>query len=320
MRSGEKNSTPFTRHPEIEDEINLIEYLRVVRKRWKLIVAIVVATVLTTALLSLFMTNIYRATAVITPVESRDNGGSKLALMAQQFGGVPGVASSGTTPASEITSLLRSKAVRKAVIERHNLLPALFADQWDEKKQEWKRGEDGDIPTMWDGLRMLDGIISVRHNFKENMITLSADYRNPEMAARLISLLLATLNEHMSSEARRVAETNKSYLEEELKSASDPLIRQKIYGLIALQVESALLAGVKENFAFKVIDPPMIPDVKVSPQRKQMVLIGFFLSLCMALVGAFVLEYFTKAGAKSTVVGTPLIIGNADKRKNEKAG
>jgi len=320
MQSDDKNSYPFARHHEVDDEVNLIDYLRVIRKRWKLIVAIMAAAVVATALFSLLMTNIYRATAVITPAESRDGGGSTLAMMAQQFGGLPGIASSGTTPASELTSRLNSKAVRKELIEGHNLLPALFPGQWDEKKGEWEGGGDGAIPSLWDGLRMLDGIIYVGNNVKENMITLSADHHNPEMASRLVSLLLATLNEHMSSEARRIAETNQSYLEEQLRSTSDPLIRQKIFGLIALQVETSLLAGVKENFAFKVIDPPMTPDTRIKPRRMQMVFAAFFLALCVALVVAFILEYFTVRDATSTAVERPLIIRSAEKRKNEKAG
>ncbi len=79
----------------------------------------------------------------------------------------------------------------------------------------------------------------------------------------------------MSSEARRVATINQKYLEEQLGKTADPLIKQKIYNLIAQQLETSMMAEVKENFAFKVIDPPKVPDKRIKPKRIQMVLLSF---------------------------------------------
>ena len=40
-----------------------------------------------------------------------------------------------------------------------------------------------------------------------------------------------------------------------------------------------MLANVREDYAFKVIDPAMVPKTKIKPQRRQIVIIGFFLGL-----------------------------------------
>jgi uncharacterized protein involved in exopolysaccharide biosynthesis len=79
------------------------------------------------------------------------------------------------------------------------------------------------------------------------------------------------------------------------------LIKQKIYSLIAQQIETSMMAEVKENFAFKVIDPPMTPDKKIKPARTVMVVLAFMMALFIGVFTAFFLEYLEKAKIKSVV-------------------
>ena len=311
-----------------EDEINLLDYWRVIWKRRKLIGYIVLATVLLTVIVSLCMTNIYRAETVIMPVSAKGGGGGGgggLAALTSQFGGLPGIAMPGSSSATEIVSLLKSNILGEKVIAQHNLLPVLFEDNWDAKKQRWKASEGGfslnlnplswfssllalvrpapppsiakkqpGIPDTWDGLRALDGIVQVKSNIKEGTITITADYRDPDLAAKFVEYYMISLTDHMSSEAKRVATTNRVYLEQQLGTTMDPFIKQKTYNLIAEQIETAMMAEVKENFAFKVIDPPLAPDKKLKPKRAQMVMLSFVVALFIGIFVAFFLEYLEK--------------------------
>ena len=129
---------------------------------------------------------------------------------------------------------------------------------------------------------------------KEKSITISAEFDDPIIAANLVNYFLAALSDHMSSEAKRVAAINKKYLEEQLLQTADPFIKQKIYNMIAQQLETSMMAEVKENFSFKVIDPPKVPDLKIKPKRAQMVMIAFIMALFMGVFVAFFLEYLEK--------------------------
>jgi uncharacterized protein involved in exopolysaccharide biosynthesis len=310
-----------------EDEINLLYYWWVIRKRQKLIIRVIIATVLATLLISLLMTNIYQAKAVITPITSKESGagGGTLSALALQFGGLPGIVLPGGSSAAEIVNLLKSNVLREKVIVRYQLLPVLFYTQWDAEKKDWKRGgislnplvyvgklaktitggesqgvmkKDTGFPDVWDGLRMLDSIVKVNQNIKENIIIITVDYYDPEMAAKMVEYFLTALTDHMSSEARRVATINQKYLEEQLGKTADPFIKQKIYNLIAQQLETSMMAEVKENFAFKVIDPPKVPDKKIKPKRTQMVLLSFVVFIFMGVFLAFFMEYLEKMKSK----------------------
>ncbi len=275
-----------------EDEINLLDYWNVIWKRKTLIGLMVCIAVVGTAVYSLLIPEIYQAQVVIMSIsESKGNSGGLSAFM-QQVGELPGVSLPGSRSTTEIVQLLNSKILRKRLMERYKLLPVLFSKDWDTGKKDWKNKDDA--PAIWDGLRKIEGMVKVKESIKGNTITITVDYSDPEGAAEIADLFLTALNEYMSSESKMVADTNRKYLEEQLQGTSDPLIKQKIYNLIAQQVEAAMMAGVKENFAFKVIDPPMAPDRRIKPQRRQMVMRSFVLTLFAGIFFSFFMGYLEK--------------------------
>lgn len=311
-----------------EDEIDLLDLWRTIWKRRKMIAWVVGIMTVGTVIVSLFMTNIYQASAVITPVDQKQGqGGGLRSMMMEQLGGLAGLALPGGSSANEIVSLLDSKVLGEKIITRYNLLPILFDEKWDAKKKTWKIKEgwslnplswisslfklimpappasvqkkDPNVPDVWDGLRELDEMVNVKFDMKKNSITITADSRDPELSAKLVDYYLLTLTDYMSSEARRVALTNRNYLESQLNGTSDPLIKQKIYNMIAQQIETSMMAEVKENFAFKVLDPPKVPDKKIKPKRAQMVILAFFVAMFLGVFAAFGAEYVQKMKAAS---------------------
>ncbi len=224
-----------------------------------------------------------------------------------------------SSSSSEIITLLKSNILREKIITQYNLLPVLFSDQWDENTKKWKKRTSYNplalmsslicliepvdnkcfkktegVPDIWDGLRKLDDIVKINNNVKDKTIIIVVEFDDPVMAANIASYFLAVLNDHMSSEAKRVALTNRKYLEQQLDQTADPFIKQKVYNLIAQQIETSMMAEVKENFAFKVIDPPKAPDRKMKPNRTEMVLISLLASLLIGIAIAFFLGYWEK--------------------------
>jgi uncharacterized protein involved in exopolysaccharide biosynthesis len=264
------------------------------------------------------MPNIYQAKAVITTASERDNSPSAALQMlgASGLGGmadIAGISLPGGQKLTMLESYLRSNIVREKAIVKHNLLPVLFSRRWDAEKKEWKQAgslartlsaversikpddkttgkpEGDDSPTVSDGLRSLDQIVTVKSNVRANTLTLAVDSRDPKTAAMLVTYLLDALQDHLSEEKKRNANENRDYLKVQLVKAVDPVTRQKIYSLLSKQIETALMAEVKGNI-FSIIDPPRVPDRKVSPQRAQLVILSIVASLFVGVFLAFFLE------------------------------
>ena len=326
MTEEKKQSEPTSINYENEDEIDLLELAKTIWKGKKLIILMVVIFTLAIAAYSLTMTNIYTAKAVLKAVSSKEGSG-RISSLASQFGGlanIAGIAMPSAASSTELVSLLKSNVLKKQVLEKYNLLPVLFPKKWDEEKKTWKTSKSGsfnlnplvlvaklmpekpgtfkkdkNIPDTWDGIRALDKIINVDYDMKKDEITITANFRDPEMAAAIVSYFLTELNERMSSESKHMAVVNKEYLEKQLLESNDILVRQKIYSLIAEKIEMMMMAEVKEGFAFKVLDPPMAPDMKSKPKRAQMVIVAFMVSLFLGVIVVLFREYLKKNKAKS---------------------
>lgn len=270
-------------------EINMLDYLGIIRKRALLITTLSLAGLAMALGGSFLIKDRYQAKAVISPVKE---GGAPagISVLVQQLESVPGMSLSSPSSSSEILALLNSNMLRKKAIERFDLLPVIFSDRWDKGTKDWAIGKAR--PSVNDGLRALDKALSIRNSPKDNTITLTSESTDASSAALILDRLLEQLNAHLGAEARRVSEANRLYLEGQLRYTADPLIRQNIYGLIARQIESSMMAGVIENFAFKVIDPPSAPDRKSAPARRAIAAYGFLISLSGGVVAAFALEFF----------------------------
>ncbi|MBI5238024.1 MAG: hypothetical protein HY887_06340 [Deltaproteobacteria bacterium] len=302
-----------------EPEIDIMDYWRIVSKRKVLILLLIITGVSGTALYSLLIDEIYRSEGVITPTAAKETGAGNTTSL-QQFSGIAGISIPNSTSASEVVNLLKSKTLREEVIINYNLLQFLFPERWDGARGVWKKNgaagygrslsgiaaafsgaetalgkinnnEDDGRPSIWDGLRALDDIVVITHIPKDNIVVINAEYRDPLVAADIVRHMMAALNEHMSNETKRVARANSRYLEEQLDKVSDPLIRNKIYNLIAQQIEISMMSEVKENFAFKVLDHPRVPDKRIRPRRGMMAALGLGVSLIGGVLLAFLMEY-----------------------------
>ncbi len=298
-----------------EDEIDLYELWLTLKRYKRFIWGLTFGLTFLVALFSLFMTNIYRSKAIILPVSQQSGTSSLLS----QFGGLAqmaGIALPTSSGSAEIMALLKSDILKEEVINEYHLLPVILYNQWDREKKAWKKppvwakvlkdfkqkligsfqpnqpSSNGDnLPNVADGIEAFSKMISVSEDKKLGTITVSVDYPDPEVAAKLVGYLLKTLREHMTREAIRIAEKNKQTLEQELRKTSDPTIQQKLYTLIAQQVETITMAKVNENFAFKVIDPPRVPEKKYKPKRGLMVAVAFVSGLFLSIFLAFFREY-----------------------------
>ena len=263
---------------EYNDEINFSGYINTIIKHKKLIIIIVIISIATTGIVSFLSPKIYRSQAIIMHV-SNGQEQSSMASIASQFG----ITSPQTANVAEIIALLNSNILMEKVIKKYNLVPVLLGKDIKAKKENEK---------IWATINyMRNNIFKARDNKREGVIELSAEYNDPEMSAKILTYILTELTDYMSSEAKRVADTNKKYLESQVNMNADPLIQQKIYYLIARQIETSMLAEVKENFAFKVIDPPKVPLSKIRPTIRKNITSAFFISLFAGVFLAFFLEY-----------------------------
>ncbi len=284
--NGEEKMAKNQGYQTCEDEIDILEFFYIIKRFWKKIALFVFIVVSFTIGISFLLTPIYEAKAILAPSSSRSNP-SLMNVFATQLGITP-------PPASEITeviALLKSKVLQEKVIKKYNLLNVFFKPEDLKDKSEDEK--------IWECLRFFEKNLKVNYKTKENVVEVSFQFKDPNMSAKVLSYLINELKEHISENMKKVAQTNRAYLESQINKSFDPFVRAKIYNLIANQIEQAMLAEAKENHSFKIIDPPKAPDKKIKPKRATMALLSFFSSLLIGVFFVIVKDRLTKIKKES---------------------
>jgi len=276
------------------DVINLADILRAVIAQRRLVIAITLVSTALATILALLMTPVYRSTALLVPV-SQEQENQGLSAIAGQFGGLAQLAGlnlgSGGSSKDEAIALLKSRGFTEQFIQSENLLPILFDGKWDAGQNKWKSDDSDKIPTLNDGYRLFDRKIRrVTEDRKTSLVTLTIDWKDRELAARWAQLLIERVNQSMRERAVEESQRSLSYLNQELLKTEAAEVRQAIYRLIENQIKTIMWANVRDQYSFRVLDPPAVADKDdpVRPRRAVMIVIGFLLGGFIALLTALV--------------------------------
>jgi len=160
------------------DEINLLDYWRVIWKRRRLIGGLFVSAVLTAMIVSLLQPKIYESTSTLLPSMGSGNLGGLSGFLAAS-GGLQGMGLSlpGTpaTPTDLFVALLESRIMAEEVIRKLDL------------KKRYKSKTMGSARATLKGRTLID--IS-----KEKLITITVEDTHPQWAADIANFYVAQLD------------------------------------------------------------------------------------------------------------------------------
>ena len=268
-----------------EEALFLPQLFRMLRRyRWTVILTTVVCLALAIAVAFLWRP-VYRGEVVFAPAGQEAESG--LASLGGQLGSLASIAGldDGTGQLKEnALAILQSRAFTQEIIERENLLPVLFEDLWDPATSSWL--PDADVPTLGDAFELFDEIRKVSEDRITGIITLAIDWHDRELAARWANLFVMEINHRVRREAISEAEESLGYLQEELSRTSAVELRQAIYRMIETQLNRIMLANVKVEYVFDVIDPAVVPDEDkfVAPRRLLILVLGLSMGLLLGLL------------------------------------
>jgi len=216
---------------EREDEINLLDYWRVILKRWKIIAGIFGISVVTAAIISLLMTPIYQARTTIMPVESSGGrlSGALQNLSSLPFVGgmVPGI---GGASATKLVTLLKSRTLAEDVIRSSGLINnILFKDSKDKPS------------TLQDAVRSLTGMTKITDDKKEGVISISVEYKDPKIAADIANHYTTVLQKFINENTLSMAKKNRIFIEDQLKKVKEEL-RQAEETMKSFQTDKKIVA------------------------------------------------------------------------------
>lgn len=281
---------PIQTSSQQDKTIDLLDVLRFLFKHKWIISGITFLSTAIAAAIAINMTPIYRAEVLVAPAtEEQARGG--LSTIAGQFGGLASLAgidlggNSGTK--SEAIATLKSRVFTEKFIRDENILPILFEDKWDDMNSRWFVTDPAAVPSMWDAYKLFNGIRSISEDKKTGLITLAIEWKDPELAAHWANLLVRRINGMLRASAIDQAQKSIDYLKRELVKTSVVELQQGIYRLIEAQVNKIMLANVRDDYAFKLVDPAVVPQEKAKPKRGLIIGLGLLTGLIISTLSVF---------------------------------
>jgi uncharacterized protein involved in exopolysaccharide biosynthesis len=270
-----------------DETIPAIHLLRVLRSRWKWLLALVLAPALLGLLDAALSARRYEAEAVVLP-RTQDRSGL-LNSLGGQLGGLAALAGltlNESSQRAEAIQMLQSQTLARQFILDHQLIPLLFSGDWDSEHQRWR----GKPRTMNDAVKYFDhGIRNVLEDRRTGLVTLRIGWRDPVQAAAWANELVRRANEQLRQRAIARAQSSIDYLKREARNADAVEIQQTLYRLMEDQYKTLLLANVNTDYAFSIIDPAVAPDPNqyVSPRLGLYTFAGLFLGILLASIVVF---------------------------------
>ncbi|WP_457569713.1 GumC family protein [Desulfurobacterium sp.] len=209
-----------------DDEIDLYELYLTLKKRKKIVWGITGFFTLIALILCFILPKTYRTEVTLMPLGGESKSGLSSFLSSLPIS-LPGMTQSGIT----VESILKSRILKEQIIKDLNLLPYLFPDKWDNETKTWKLDEDENPPTLIDGAKVLDDLISVSTDKTTGVITVDVDFKkDPEMAYKIANDLLNATNKILEEKTFTVSKRYREYLGKQLNEVKQRLEKlQRIY-------------------------------------------------------------------------------------------
>jgi uncharacterized protein involved in exopolysaccharide biosynthesis len=258
-------------------DIDFARIWRVIYGSKYLILATTIVCTGIAAAIAWTITPIFRAETVITAVR---NGG--MGQMSSQLGGLANIASlagvnldSGSSADREAKAVLESRSLVEEFISKNNLIDVLTP-------------QGAKAPTMWFAVKdFKESVLSFREDKHTGLVTIDFDWQDPAVAAKWANGFVALANERMRARAIDEATRNIAFLDAQIPQNSAVEVQHSIYNLIESETKTLMLANVRREFAFTVIDPAVAPERKYRPHRSLYVLFGWFLGFAIGVAAAY---------------------------------
>lgn len=278
----------FSQNPRVmnltsSQDVSVAGAVELTLKYWYLMVTCVVVSVLGAMLYVFTVTPIYRAELTMAPVKQQESS----AIMAQ-LGGLASLAGFNIGQAASsrnAMAILTSRAFLRTFISAHQLEDQLLPD-WNEAAAN-AQGERK-LNKAVDYFQ--EEILLVQPDAKTGLINLYVDWSDADTAAKWANSLASDVNAYIRLKDQAQAEKNVEYLQDQFGRTNLLVMQDAISRLLETEMNTLMLAQGREEYAFEIIDPAVVPLGRHSPRTVLVSILAVLLGLLLGLASASIVD------------------------------
>lgn len=296
-----------------QDEIDLSELLETLWSR-KLTIGIITSLFIFFAILiSLMMPNIYKSSATMMPVEAS----STMSGMLGQYSGMASLAGislpseTGTKAQEAIARIQSFEFFSNYFLPNISLEDILAVKKWDSNSNtliyderdfnassgKWIREAKPPrqiVPSAQEAYEEYIKIMSISEDKKTLFVSLSIEHKSPFVAQRWVELIINQIDKVIRNEDKQEATRSVDYLNSLASTVNYEEIKKTLSSLQEEHMKRLMMVEANENYIFKVLDSPIVPEIKSKPRRSIIVLLGAILGIIFSIFVTLAHNYLNK--------------------------
>ena len=299
-----------------EDEIDLRELFHVLWDKIFYIGAITSIFSLISIIYALMLPNIYQSQAVMMPMEANQG----MSGMLGQYSGMASLAGislpseSGSKAQEAIARIQSFEFFSNSFLPHIKLENLMAVKKWNQASNtltydasafnsesgQWVRKVKPPtlaIPSSQKAYKQYQAIMSVSEDKKTSFVTLSVQHKSPVIAQQWVKIMMDQIDQVMRDQDRQTALQSIAYLNSLAPTVNYEEISKALASLQQEQMKRLMMVEANENYIFKVLDSPIVPEMKVKPKRLLIVILGSMLGMILSVLGVLVLHY-TRTSSK----------------------
>ena len=293
------------------DEIDLSEIFWAMWSEKSFILLITLIIALYGAFKTSAQPDIYEASALFTQKDSTNAASGAMSSMMLSMGGFfqGNPVTNELGGAGQALTTLESKKFYGEVLYSKILHELAAYDYWDSEAKkdffheavygaadkEWKRD-----PTT--GKSYMPSVQRSHPAFLDSWtiepeggaMKLSVRHQSPYIAKKWIDLMLDGLNSEVRASDIAEAEKTIAFLHQQREKTNLVNLDDMFASLIEEQTKTIMLANVADDYLFKIIDPPLVPEFTDIPDRRMMFIYYILFGVVLGSICALVRHYWIK--------------------------
>lgn len=271
------------------DEITLFDIWEIIYQSKKFLIISTLIFSMISVLYSLSLPPVWKANLLmISPQQTQSNFSNNTSSLGS-LASLAGISlPQSSNDVQTALAVLDSRIFLENFIIENNILEVLYNDDWDSENGEWY----DERPNIWSAVNLFKSLTSHRFDPDSGVIIFSIEWEDPELAASWTNNLIQELNNFLRDEEIKTGESNIFFLQQQAELASFSNLKLMLDDLILEEIKKITLAKASKDFAFKVLDPAVVPLERYGPQKRLIVIfgtiIGFFISIFLVFFRRFV--------------------------------
>ena len=261
--------------------------------------------------------NIYTSSAMLAPSSSNESLSSKLSV----FSSVAGIAGVNLPTVQATKSQEAMQRIRSQEFFTNFILPnikledLLAVDKWDQKTNTIKYNDDifdsknntwirkvsfpkKTIPSSQEAYLEYIKLLDVIENKRTTFVRVSIKHKSPYIAKEWLDLIIDKINSSMRSEDERLAENSINYLNDYSKSTTVQSLISAIANLQEIQLQTLMISSSTEDYVFKTLDSPIVPELKSGPKRSIICILITTIGLILSVIIVLTIHFYKEINQK----------------------